>query len=208
MAPPSCNGPPAGLLQCPLRVATVHPLDCCDGPSEWQRSTRWTVAMTPPSCNGRPPGPLQWPFRFATVRPRTVAMAPPSCNGPPLGLLQWSLRVATVHPLDCCNGFSELQRSTPWTVDRILFGSGRRDDGTVMFCVCLVRFLLNIKTANAQFAKPQTHILQSNRSVQSTAETSCPPCSVAVALMATGDASLFRDLCSNSVGLRTSRKPI
>jgi hypothetical protein len=164
--------------------------------------------MTPPSCNGRPPGPLQWPFRFTTVHPRTVAMAPPSCNGPPPGLLQWPLRVATVHPLDCCNGFSELQRSTPWAVDRLLFGSGRRDDGTVMFCVCLVRFLLNIKTANAQFAKPQTHILQSNRSVQSTAETSCPPCSVAVALMATGDASLFRDLCSNSVGLRTSRKPI
>ena len=164
--------------------------------------------MTPPSCNGRPPGPLQWPFRFTTVHPRTVAMAPPSCNGPPPGLLQWPLRVATVHPLDCCNGFSELQRSTPWTVDRILFGSGRRDDGTVMFCVCLVRFLLNIKTANAQFAKPQTHILQSNRSVQSTAETSCPPCSVAVALRAIGDASLFRDLCSSSVGLRTSRKPI
>ena len=103
--------------------------------------------MTPRSCNGQPPGPLQWPFRFATVHPRTVAMAPPSCNGPPLGLLQWSLRVAAVHPLDCCNGFSELQRSTPWIVDRILFGSGRRDDGAVMFCVCLARFLLNIKTA-------------------------------------------------------------
>ena len=66
----------------------------------------------------------------------------------------------------------------------------------------------DIKTTNAQFAKPQMHILQSNRSVQSTAEASCPPCSVAVALMATGDASLFRDLCSNSVCLRTSRKPI
>ena len=193
MAPPSCNGPPAGLLQCPLRVATVHPLDCCDGPSEWQRSTRWTVAMTPPSCNGRPPGPLQWPFRFATVRPRTVAMAPPSCNGPPPGLLQWLLRVAMVHP---------------WTVDRILFGSGCMGDGTVMFCVCLSRFLLNINTANAQFAKTQTHILQSNRGVQSTAETSYPPCSVAVALRAIGDASLFRNICSNSVCLRTSRKPM
>ena len=57
-------------------------------------------------------------------------------------------------------------------------------------------------TANTQFAKPQMHILQSNRSVQSTAETSCPPCSVAVALRAIGDASLFRDqlpamLCSS-----------
>ena len=51
--------------------------------------------------------------------------------------------------------------------------------------------MTNIKTANAQFAKPQTHILQSNRSVQSTAETSYPRCSVAVALRAIGDASLF-----------------
>ena len=59
-----------------------------------------------------------------------------------------------------------------------------------LFCVCLARFLFNTKTANAQFAKPQAYILQSNRSVQSTAETSYPPCSVAVALRAIGDASL------------------
>ena len=44
-------------------------------------------------------------------------------------------------------------------------------------------------TANTQFAKPQMHILQSNRRVQSTVETSCPPCSVAVALRAIGDAN-------------------
>ena len=42
----------------------------------------------------------------------------------------------------------------------------------------------------------------SNRCVHSIAETSCPPCSVAVALRAIGDASLFRDylpamLCSS-----------
>ena len=44
----------------------------------------------------------------------------------------------------------------------------------------------DIKTANAQFAKPQMHILQSNRSVQSTAEASCLPCSVAVLVLGLG----------------------
>jgi len=193
MPPPSCNGPPPGLLRWPLRVAAVHPLDCCDDPSELQRSTPWTVAMALPICNGPPPDCCNGPSELQRSTPWTVALVPPSCNGPPPGLLQWLLRVAMVHP---------------WTVDRILFGSGCMGDGTVMFCVCLARFLLNINTANAQFAKTQTHILQSNRGVQSTAETSYPPCSVAVALRAIGDASLFRNICSNSVCLRTSRKPM
>ena len=140
------------------------------------------------------------------------------------GCWWWAVSVVQVNSkasVACC--LAQPPRSTPWIVavaspscngspPELLTGFclevGAGGDGTVMFCVCLARFLLNIKTANAQFAKPQTHILQSNRSVQSTAETSCPPCSVAVALMATGDASLFRDLCSNSVCLRTSRKPI
>ena len=54
----------------------------------------------------------------------------------------------------------------------------------------------DIKTTNAQFAKPQMHILQSNRSVQSTAETSCLPCSVAVALTAIGLTTIGLDACS------------
>ena len=66
-----------------------------------------------------------------------------------------------------------------------------------MFRICII-----CKATDAQFAKPQMHILQSNRGVQSSVETSCPPCSVAVALRAIGDASVFRDqlsamLCSS-----------
>ena len=52
------------------------------------------------------------------------------------------------------------------------------------------------KATDTQFAKPQKHILQSNRSVQSTAETSCAPWSVAVALKAIGLTTIGLDACS------------
>ena len=55
-------------------------------------------------------------------------------------------------------------------------------------CVCCTI----CKATDAQFAKPQTHILQSNSNVQSTAEISCLPCSVAVTLRAIH--SLIRSL--------------
>jgi len=59
-------------------------------------------------------------------------------------------------------------------------------------CVCCTI----CKATDAQFAEPQTRILQSNRSVQSTAETSCLPCSVAVALTAIGLTTIGLDACS------------
>ena len=58
----------------------------------------------------------------------------------------------------------------------------------VVVCVCCTI----CKATDAQFAKPQTHILQSNSNVQSTAEISCLPCSVAVTLRAIH--SLIRSL--------------
>jgi hypothetical protein len=65
---------------------------------------------------------------------------------------------------------------------------------TVVVCVCVCCTIC--KATDAQFAEPQTHILQSNRSVQSTAETSCLPCSVAVALTAIGLTTIGLDACS------------
>ena len=59
-------------------------------------------------------------------------------------------------------------------------------------CVCCTI----CKATDAQFAVPQTHILQSNSSVQSAAETSCLPCSVAVALTAIGLTTIGLDACS------------
>ena len=112
----SSSNPLPGLLRWPLRVATVHPLDCCNVPSELQRSTPWTVGMALPSCNGPPPGLLPCPLRVATVDPLDRCNGPSDLQRSTPGLLQWPLRVATVHPLDCCNGPSELQRSTPWIV--------------------------------------------------------------------------------------------
>jgi len=64
----------------------------------------------------------------------------------------------------------------------------------VVVCVCVCCTIC--KATDAQFAEPQTHILQSNRSVQSTAETSCLPCSVAVALTAIGLTTIGLDACS------------
>jgi hypothetical protein len=58
-------------------VATVHPLDSCNGPPGLQRST---------------PGLLQRPLCAATVHPLDC------CNGPPPGLLQRPPWAATVHP--------------------------------------------------------------------------------------------------------------
>ena len=77
-------------------------------------------------------------------------------------------------------------------VQAILAIGGSRE--ILGWCVCVCCTIC--KATDAQFAEPQTHILQSNRSVQSTAETSCLPCSVAVALTAIGLTTIGLDACS------------
>ena len=76
-------------------------------------------------------------------------------------------------------------------IDSCLWSRPARDLSSSV-CVCCTI----CKATDAQFAKPQKHILQSNRSVQSTAETSCAPWSVAVALRAIGLTTIGLDACS------------